>query len=84
MLLKRKVFREEKVKVNLKNLDGEDDDFLKDKQNRDFDEVIHLLFRLFLCYIGIFGLIQEYLKKCIDFDIENSKIAKIIKDQSKL
>lgn len=40
MIKKRTVVREEKVRVNLKDLDGEDDDFLKDRNNRDGDEVI--------------------------------------------
>lgn len=34
---KRKVVREEKVKVNLKNLDNDDDEFLKDRTDRDGD-----------------------------------------------
>lgn len=47
MLLKKKrtVVREEKVKVNLKDLDGEDDDFLKDRNNRDGDEVTVMVCR---------------------------------------
>lgn len=36
---KRTVYRNEKVKVNLKDFDNEDDDFLKDKLDRDADEV---------------------------------------------
>lgn len=34
--------KEEKVKVNLKDLDGEDDEFLKDRGDRDGDEVMPL------------------------------------------
>jgi hypothetical protein len=37
---KRTVMREEKVKVALKDLDGDDDEFLKDRNNRDGDEVL--------------------------------------------
>lgn len=37
---KRKVLKEEKVHVDLKDLDAEeDDDFLKDRLNRDDDQV---------------------------------------------
>jgi len=44
-MMKRKVIREEKVKINLKDVDGEDDDFLKDKFDRDNDEVYFVQFR---------------------------------------
>jgi hypothetical protein len=33
------------MKVNLKDLDGDDDEFLKDRNDRDGDEVKYRIFR---------------------------------------
>ena len=41
---KRKVRRQEKMKMTFKDVDNEDSDFLKDKLNRDDDQVFIMFY----------------------------------------
>ena len=80
---KRKVLKEKKVEVSLKDL-NENDEFLQDKNNRDEDEVVLNLSRYCFFYLGTACIIQDYIKKCIEFDIANSKLSRVIKDPMQL